>query len=41
MGRLLLKNGRVVDPVNGIDGIRDILIDNGVIVRVEKGLMSS
>ena len=38
MGRLLLKNGRVVDPVNGLDEIRDVLIDKGVIVRVEKGL---
>ena len=30
----LLKGGRVVDPANGIDGIRDVLIDDGRIVRV-------
>src|SRR5687767_14506062 len=31
---LLLKGGRVVDPVNGIDGTRDVLIDGGVIAAV-------
>src|SRR6185503_14924872 len=31
---LLLKGGRVVDPVNGIDGTRDVLIEGGVIARV-------
>jgi len=31
---LLLKGGRVVDPVNGIDGTRDVLIENGLIARV-------
>src|SRR5918994_986855 len=31
MSGLLLKGGRVVDPVNGIDGTRDVLIDGGVI----------
>ena len=30
---MLLKGGRVVDPVNGIDGTRDVLIDGGVIAR--------
>jgi len=31
---LLLKGGRVVDPVNGIDGTRDVLIEGGAIARV-------
>jgi dihydroorotase len=31
---LLLKNAHVVDPVNGIDGVRDLLIADGVIARV-------
>jgi dihydroorotase len=31
---LLLKGGRVVDPVNGVDGTRDVLIENGVIAAV-------
>ena len=31
---LLLKGGRVVDPANGIDGTRDVLIEGGVVSRV-------
>jgi dihydroorotase len=34
----LLKGGRVVDPANGIDGDYDVLIDNGVIARVDRNL---
>jgi dihydroorotase len=34
----LLKGGHVVDPVNGIDGVRDILIDGERIVRVAANL---
>jgi dihydroorotase len=34
----LLKGGRVVDPVNGIDGVRDILIDGERIARVATNL---
>ena len=32
--KTLLKGGRLVDPANGIDGTRDILIDGDRIVRV-------
>ncbi|PYR68186.1 MAG: dihydroorotase [Acidobacteria bacterium] len=34
----LLKGGRVVDPANGIDGVRDILIDGERIARVDLNL---
>jgi dihydroorotase len=34
----LLKGGRVVDPANGIDGARDILIDGERIARVAANL---
>jgi dihydroorotase len=34
----LLKGGRVVDPVNGRDGVFDILIDGGTIARVGRDL---
>jgi dihydroorotase len=34
----LLKGGRVVDPVNGIDGVRDILIEGERIARVASNL---
>lgn len=30
----LLKGGRVIDPANGIDGVRDILLDGDRIARV-------
>jgi dihydroorotase len=33
-GLILLKNGRVIDPVNGIDQIRDVLIADGKINAV-------
>jgi dihydroorotase len=36
--KLLLKNGRVVDPATGRDGAFDVLIDDGVIARVEPNL---
>src|SRR5215475_13075126 len=34
----LLKGGRVVDPANGIDGVRDVLIDGDRIARVASNL---
>jgi len=34
----LLKGGRVIDPANGIDGVRDILIDGDRIARVGTNL---
>ncbi len=36
--RLLLKNGRVVDPANGRNGTFDVLIEDGRIARVEPNL---
>ncbi len=36
--KLLLKNGRVVDPANGRDGMFDVLIENGRIARVDRNL---
>ena len=38
MRKLLLKGGRVVDPANNRDGAFDVLIENGVIARVDRGL---
>jgi dihydroorotase len=34
----LLKGGRVVDPANGIDGVQDVLIEDGRIARVGRDL---
>ena len=36
--KTLLKGGRVIDPVNGIDGARDVLIDGDRIARVGRDL---
>src|SRR5262245_4207866 len=36
--KTLLKGGRVIDPVNGIDGVRDILIEGERIARVASNL---
>ncbi len=31
---LLIKNGRIMDPASGLDGLYDILIDGGKIVKI-------
>ncbi len=36
--KLLLKNGRVVDPANGIDAVRDVLVDGEVISAVDRSI---
>ncbi|MEA2570858.1 MAG: dihydroorotase [Acidobacteriota bacterium] len=38
---LLIKNGRVIDPSQGLDAKLDILIEDGVISKVDKKLTSS
>jgi dihydroorotase len=38
MERLLLKNGRLVDPANGRDGELDLLIEDGIITRIGRDL---
>ncbi|MBI4635469.1 MAG: dihydroorotase [Candidatus Rokubacteria bacterium] len=35
---LLLRQGRVIDPANGIDAVQDVLIDGGTIERVGASL---
>jgi dihydroorotase len=35
---LLLTGGQVIDPANGIDGIRDVAVRQGKIVRVASGI---
>lgn len=41
MSRLLIKNGHVVDPANGIDASMDVLIADGKIAKVGKKLTDS
>lgn len=34
--RLIVKNGRVIDPANGFDGVADLLIEDGKIAKTGK-----
>jgi len=36
--KLLIKGGRVVDPANDIDGVMDILVENGLITAVQENI---
>jgi dihydroorotase len=36
MSELLILGGRVVDPANGVDGLRDVLVRDGRIAAVER-----
>ncbi len=36
MNRFLVKNGRVIDPASGLDGPRDVLVEDGLIAAVEE-----
>jgi dihydroorotase len=38
MTSLLIKSGRVVDPTQNIDGIRDILVRDGLVVEIGESL---
>ncbi len=35
---ILIKNGRVIDPASGLDGVRDILISGGKISRIAENI---
>ena len=34
--KIVIRNGHVLDPASGRDGIYDLLIEDGIISRVEK-----
>jgi dihydroorotase len=34
---LVLKGGRVIDPASGVDGVADVVVENGQILGVEPG----
>jgi dihydroorotase len=40
MASLLIKNGHVVDPANQLDGEADVLVEDGLIAKVGKGLQA-
>jgi len=41
METILIKNGRVIDPLNNIDKTLDVLIKKGKIVKVQSGIESN
>ena len=41
MSALLIKNGRVIDPASGRDGIADVWIEDGLVKGIGAGLASS
>jgi len=36
--KILIKGGRVLDPASNTDAIKDVLIEDGIIVKVEEGI---
>jgi len=40
MAKLLIKNGRVIDPANNLDAVCDILVEAGKIAKVAKNIKS-
>ncbi|MFA6384406.1 MAG: dihydroorotase [Candidatus Omnitrophota bacterium] len=36
--KMLIKNGRVIDPANNIDDVRDVLVDNTKIAKIGRNL---
>lgn len=41
MGKILIRGGRLVDPLQGIDGKRDILLEEDRVVRVAEQIQES
>ena len=41
MAGLLIKNGRVIDPASGFDGVSDLLLADGVVVGIDKAIERS
>ena len=39
--KLLIKNGRIIDPANKINRVSDILLENGKVSRLAKGIKSN
>ena len=41
MKPLLIKGGRIIDPGQGIDGIADLLVENGVVRGINEGMAAT
>jgi dihydroorotase len=40
LNSLLIKNGRVIDPSSSVDQVSDLLIENGKISRIDRGIQA-
>ena len=38
MNSLLIKNGRIIDPHSGLDRVSDLLIEDGVVSRIDRDI---
>ncbi|WP_101772940.1 dihydroorotase [Peptostreptococcus faecalis] len=36
MNKILIKNGRIINPIDGFDSVSDLLIEDGLVKRIEK-----
>ncbi len=36
--KLLIRNGRVIDPANGVDGVQDVLVQDGLIAQTGRNI---
>jgi len=41
LNNLLIRNGRVIDPSQGMDAVADVLIEDGVVSKVDKKIKSN
>ena len=41
MAKLLIKNGHLIDPKNGVSGKRDILVENGKVAKIAASIKSA
>ena len=41
MSSLLIKNGRILDPSSNVDQVCDLLIENGKVSRIERGIQAA
>ena len=39
--KILIKNGRVIDPANNLDAVCDVLIEDGIIAEVSAGISTA
>ena len=36
---ILIQNGQVINPATGMNEVADVLVENGVVSKIEKGII--